>query len=112
MRRVSLVAAIMLAVFAGATAASAQTQYQKIVTSEIGCREWATYEKIMDYVVRKDDDGYMAFTLTAISAGECVIFQLGQPVVIVERGIASVKLRPKGTLAEYWTVRDAIDLRR
>lgn len=62
----------------------------------------------MNYIARKDNDGYLLFTMTAINAGECVIFKVGQPVTVVDNGVFSVKLRPKGTLAEYWTVLEAI----
>lgn len=82
--------------------------YRQITTQRLGCQQWKTYEKIQNYVVHNDKDGFRAALVTNIANGNCLIFQPGEQVVVEDRGFVTVKLRPKGSMLEYWTVIEAI----
>lgn len=81
-----------------------------IVRDFVGCSDYGVYDKSQDYVAQNDHQALEQFLDPHVKDGSCTLLAKGTPVFIAEtKAMASrVRLRPKGSVKEYWTQMRAI----
>lgn len=84
-------------------AASAHAREAYVIgNNSYGCIHKADYKKTDEYVVANDLEGFKAFLGLAIATGVCTLFRDGEPVVVLDSGLFTSKVRRKGELTEYY----------
>ena len=76
--------------------------------SHYGCMHKADYDKTAEYVAQNDREAFKQFLGLGIATGVCIMFKAGEPVILVDVGIFTSKVRRKGELAEYWVSSEAL----
>ena len=105
---VAVIFSISLLVAGGAYAAEV-----RIFNSDfIGCADREYYEKAMSYLVHSDDEAFTRKLLAGLLTGECVVFELGDEVFILDTaafsGVDLAKVRKRGSIIEYWVDFDVL----
>ena len=77
-----------------------------------GCTSKEYFEKLVSYSAQADQKALLQGLLTGIALGECVFFEEGDEVFIVDTSLFSglVKVRKHGSVLELWTVIEAVDI--
>lgn len=73
-----------------------------------GCTEKKDFNDVVKLLSQGDQEAFQQALGFGISMGVCTIFKKGETVYTVQPGFASVKVRRKGEVAEYWTFMEAI----
>lgn len=76
---------------------------------KLGCnREYN--DKLVNLSVARDKVAFEKAAMNALFTGACVMFQIGEPVHLVDREVFSgiVKIRRPGSLDEYWISTDSV----
>lgn len=78
--------------------------------SAFGCRSRDYFSKLIGYAVQKDLAAFKEGLGGGILAGQCTLFKFREEVFIADTAIFSglVKVRKKGSTAEYWTNIEAV----
>ncbi len=90
---------------------SIKTGERRITSNNFfGCRSKDLHSKLTEYVVNGDMEAFKKLFATGALTNECVLFNAGETVYVVDTAIFSglVKIRRKGDIAEYWTNIEAI----
>lgn len=79
-----------------------------LLMDTIGCRQKAQLQKFADY--KSDQEALNQYVALMIASGECTTFDKGEIALYVDSAFFDemVKLRRKGNLFEFWTVRQAV----
>lgn len=72
-----------------------------------GCTDRKYFEKLVEYIVQKDNEAFRKALAAGLLVGTCTIFKNGEVVYITDKAILSgnvvlVKVRRKGETQEYW----------
>ncbi len=101
-----------LAIIALAFISLSASALEKTITQDqnIGCQDRDYYDKLIRYAVDKDMDAFSQGLTAGILSGQCVMFEKGEKVYVADTAVFSgmIKLRKKGSMAEYWTVMEAV----
>jgi hypothetical protein len=78
-----------------------------LLDNTIGCQNKDVLEGFRKY--RSDQDALQKYAVLAVASGECTTFNKGEVAYRVDSSFFDemVKLRRKGDLREYWTIRQA-----
>ncbi len=78
--------------------------------SYFGCTNRDYFEKLISYAVQKDMEAFKQGLAAGMLAGQCTMFKAGEEVFITDTAIFSglVKVRRRGSVAEYWTNIEAV----
>ncbi|HEX3529683.1 MAG TPA: hypothetical protein VH988_21710 [Thermoanaerobaculia bacterium] len=76
-----------------------------------GCTDREYFEKLVSYVVQKDNEAFSRGLAAGILAGACTLFEPSESVYITDTAIFSglVEVRRKGQAQEYWTNLEAVN---
>lgn len=83
------------------------------ITSEnyFGCVNKDDFEKAVKYAVERDAEAFGQFLSAGLATGLCTTFEKGQAVYVEQSAMFSgtVKVRPQGETASYWTNLEAVE---
>src|SRR5947207_11298014 len=99
-------AALLLLTSTAAPAAQKQLADGTLaIAGYVGCRDWDTLTKILDYSRAGDEVAAKKLLMSAAMLGECTLFHAGQKVYVTDAGgfTHSIKVRPAGSTLEFWT---------
>jgi hypothetical protein len=74
----------------------------------IACQHRDTLDKILEYNRAGDKEAVFKLKFPAFLAKECIGLKRGQVIFITDYSIwrGTIKLRPRGDIAEFWTYYD------
>lgn len=98
---------IVLSALLLTTPAAAQNSDTMKGRGNYGCIHEADYKKTNEYLTANDEEGFKAFLGLAITMDVCTLFQDGESVVILKRGVFTSKVRRANSLTEYWVSSEA-----
>lgn len=103
---ISMVVMLVITFFTLVSPVNAQG-LEKVVVKEgtFGCVHKDYYSKLIGTLVNNDKDAFVQGLLSAYQSGECVRLEMGEIVFFSESDFLSAmsKIRPKGSMDEYWT---------
>ena len=99
MNRFVLTACLTALLAMPAVAANTQTMKGR---GNYGCIHEADYKKTNEYLTANDEEGFKAFLGLGITTGVCTLFQDGESVVVLDRGVFTSKVRRSSSLTEYY----------
>jgi len=72
-----------------------------------GCTDRDYFEKLVKYVIQKDEEAFTKSLRDALSLGSCTLFKSGEDIFRHDTTTSSsggilVKVRRKGEFVEYW----------
>jgi hypothetical protein len=75
-----------------------------------GCSDRDYFEQIIRYAVDQDTEAFTEAIADGILAGNCTLFENGEPVYLIDTAILSglVKIRRQGETQEFWTNIEAV----
>lgn len=78
--------------------------------TRFGCATKEYFRKLVGFAVNDDTEAFKRSLAAGILAGQCIIFQNGEPVFLADTSILAglVKVRRKGDVEEYWTNLEAV----
>jgi hypothetical protein len=77
--------------------------------SVVGCQDREKLEKLLSYARAKDTEAFTKAMLLGISDGSCHMFQAGDSVEVTDvKWTGLNQVRPRGSLEEFWIVREAL----
>jgi uncharacterized protein YecT (DUF1311 family) len=75
-----------------------------------GCQSKDYVDKLSTISYQRDQDAFASALLEGVGSGECVVFNKGDIVYVMDTSIWSgyIKVRKKGESSEYWTFFDSV----
>lgn len=77
-------------------------------TGGFGCINKDYFNKIVTIAVQEGGEGFKRALLLGIAAGNCTLFEKGEPVYLMKAGLMTIKIRREGEMTEYWTTSETI----
>ena len=75
----------------------------------VGCQEKDKLEKLLSYARAKDNEAFTKALLLGVSDGSCHMFHAGDSVEVTDVKWSGLnQVRPRGSIEEYWIVREAL----
>jgi hypothetical protein len=93
--------ALGIIVLAAGSQSSAQTVVSNTVDS-IGCKSWDTVKELLHSLAIGDKELWKHQVAEYVSNGECVALDIGDKIVITDKGFASFRFRFDGKFDQYW----------
>jgi hypothetical protein len=85
-------------------------EHQIVADNRFGCSDRDYFEKLISYIVAKDDQAFSQALQGGLLSGQCTNFKRGESVFLTDTAIfrGLVKIRRRGETQEYWTDTETI----
>jgi hypothetical protein len=83
-------------------------QEATVAQTQLGCQHRDIYQTMAQAAIDNDTVAFSRGLNATVPTGECRIFRPGESVVVVERDVITIKIRPRGSRTAYWAPIDIL----